>query len=443
VALVAEGGWAGRLVGIDATIVRKVPVPAVMQILGDRSWWLPALLDRMIPRMRCPEKAPARLDSHRPMGLGWHMRARPVVAIACTAVLALSASAGADEVSPDAVAPAETPAPVTTPAPEATPATTPVATPAPAPAVAPSPAATPAAPATPEPVVVAAAAAAQPTPTPTPTAAPSPEPPPTPTPTPAPAPGDCTVELPDGSTACAADCASSFEADDGTIICEVAVAVCTILGTDGDDVLTGSPFDDILCGLAGNDRLEGGDGDDVLVGGDGDDFLAGGPGDDCLVGGQGTDEGDSADEYDDLRALPGPDGRCPRLPPPRPAFTSGNLPRPGSPPTIERGAGIDAPDQTAGSDLRLSIPDGRLAVRDDKVRVPITCSAVTPGELVLLAGSQRIARKRFTCTPPGEKVRVRLNEDGRELVADDDRVEVRVIVLAAGRTISEQVLLVS
>ena len=361
------------------------------------------------------------------------MRARPVVAIACIAVLALSASAGADEVSPDAVAPAETPVATATPAPEATPATTPVATPAPAP----SPTATPAAVVTPAPVVVAAAAAAQPTPTPTPTPAPSPEP------TPAPAPGDCTVEFPDGSTGCAADCAGSFEVDDGTNVCAVAVAVCTILGTDGDDVLTGSPFDDILCGLAGNDRLEGGDGDDVLVGGDGDDFLAGGPGDDCMIGGQGTDEADSADEYDDLRAPPGPDGRCPRPLIPRPALTSGNLPRPGAPPTIERGTGVDVSDQTAGFDLRLSIPDGRLAVRDDKVRVPVTCSAVTPGELVLLAGSQRIARKRFTCTPPGDKVRLRLNADGRELVADDDRVEVRVLVLAPGGTISEQVLLVS
>jgi len=30
--------------------VRMVLVPAVMQILGDRSWWLPRWLDRMIPR---------------------------------------------------------------------------------------------------------------------------------------------------------------------------------------------------------------------------------------------------------------------------------------------------------------------------------------------------------------------------------------------------------
>jgi RND superfamily putative drug exporter len=34
---------------IDATIVRLVLVPAVMQILGDRNWWLPDWLERLIP----------------------------------------------------------------------------------------------------------------------------------------------------------------------------------------------------------------------------------------------------------------------------------------------------------------------------------------------------------------------------------------------------------
>jgi len=37
-------------IAIDATIVRMVLVPAVMQILGERSWWLPAWLGRVIPR---------------------------------------------------------------------------------------------------------------------------------------------------------------------------------------------------------------------------------------------------------------------------------------------------------------------------------------------------------------------------------------------------------
>lgn len=34
---------------IDATIVRMVLVPATMELLGDRNWWLPAWLDRLLP----------------------------------------------------------------------------------------------------------------------------------------------------------------------------------------------------------------------------------------------------------------------------------------------------------------------------------------------------------------------------------------------------------
>jgi putative drug exporter of the RND superfamily len=36
-------------IAIDATIVRMVLVPAVMQILGERSWWLPRWMERLIP----------------------------------------------------------------------------------------------------------------------------------------------------------------------------------------------------------------------------------------------------------------------------------------------------------------------------------------------------------------------------------------------------------
>lgn len=77
------------------------------------------------------------------------------------------------------------------------------------------------------------------------------------------------------------------------------------------------------------------------------------------------------------------------------------------------------------------------------VRVPVSCSALVPGELVLLAGSKRLAHKRFTCTPPKETVHVRLNNAGRKLVARDDRVQGRLLVLAAARTVSRQVQLVS
>ena len=36
---------------LDATIVRMVLVPAVMQLLGDRNWWIPRWLERALPRL--------------------------------------------------------------------------------------------------------------------------------------------------------------------------------------------------------------------------------------------------------------------------------------------------------------------------------------------------------------------------------------------------------
>jgi RND superfamily putative drug exporter len=36
---------------LDATIVRMVLVPAVMQLLGDRNWWIPHWLERLLPRL--------------------------------------------------------------------------------------------------------------------------------------------------------------------------------------------------------------------------------------------------------------------------------------------------------------------------------------------------------------------------------------------------------
>ena len=44
---------------IDATIVRMVLVPAVMQLLGERNWWLPNWLDRFVPDVEI-EPAAAR-----------------------------------------------------------------------------------------------------------------------------------------------------------------------------------------------------------------------------------------------------------------------------------------------------------------------------------------------------------------------------------------------
>lgn len=74
---------------------------------------------------------------------------------------------------------------------------------------------------------------------------------------------------------------------------------CTVFGTEGDDVLRGTPERDFICGLGGDDVIFGFGGDDRIDGGDGDDRIYGGPGDDSLVAGQGTDVvygGDGDDE---------------------------------------------------------------------------------------------------------------------------------------------------
>ena len=35
----------------DAFVVRMAIVPAVLALLGDRAWWLPRWLDRVLPRV--------------------------------------------------------------------------------------------------------------------------------------------------------------------------------------------------------------------------------------------------------------------------------------------------------------------------------------------------------------------------------------------------------
>jgi putative drug exporter of the RND superfamily len=43
---------------IDATVVRMVLVPAVMELLGKANWWLPAPLARILPRTSLREGGP-------------------------------------------------------------------------------------------------------------------------------------------------------------------------------------------------------------------------------------------------------------------------------------------------------------------------------------------------------------------------------------------------
>jgi RND superfamily putative drug exporter len=63
---------------IDVLVVRLVVAPAVMALLGDKAWWLPAWLDRLLPDIHLegePGHAPAAL----PGGTGEHRQVRDVV----------------------------------------------------------------------------------------------------------------------------------------------------------------------------------------------------------------------------------------------------------------------------------------------------------------------------------------------------------------------------
>jgi RND superfamily putative drug exporter len=49
----------GLAVFLDATLVRMVLVPATMALLGDRNWWIPSWLDRLVPRLTIESATPA------------------------------------------------------------------------------------------------------------------------------------------------------------------------------------------------------------------------------------------------------------------------------------------------------------------------------------------------------------------------------------------------
>jgi RND superfamily putative drug exporter len=44
---------------LDATVVRLVLVPATMEMLGDRNWWLPRWLDRALPTIHVEGSQPS------------------------------------------------------------------------------------------------------------------------------------------------------------------------------------------------------------------------------------------------------------------------------------------------------------------------------------------------------------------------------------------------
>lgn len=60
-------------------------------------------------------------------------------------------------------------------------------------------------------------------------------------------------------------------------------------GTNGDDLILGTPFPDRIDGGSGNDNIDARGGDDLIDGGPGDDHIIGGAGNDTIVGGLGHD----------------------------------------------------------------------------------------------------------------------------------------------------------
>ena len=51
---------------LDATVVRMVLVPATMTLLGRRNWWMPAWLDRLLPRIEAEATAYATVADPEP-----------------------------------------------------------------------------------------------------------------------------------------------------------------------------------------------------------------------------------------------------------------------------------------------------------------------------------------------------------------------------------------
>lgn len=92
--------------------------------------------------------------------------------------------------------------------------------------------------------------------------------------------------------------------------------VANVVGTHGDDTLTGSDEDDVFVGLGGNDTIYGLGGNDLVCAGSGHDIVHGGGGNDIVYGQNGSDSlrGDNGNDelfggvgYDDLQGGDGND----------------------------------------------------------------------------------------------------------------------------------------
>lgn len=74
-----------------------------------------------------------------------------------------------------------------------------------------------------------------------------------------------------------------------SVYIDVAIDMCTIIGTEEDDNIIGTSGDDIICGLGGNDTIDARNGNDIIYGGVGNDKIYARGGNDIVYGGQGND----------------------------------------------------------------------------------------------------------------------------------------------------------
>lgn len=64
---------------LDASVVRMLLVPATMELLGDKNWWLPRWLDRLLPNIDVEGHAHGDDNRADPTGLAGHFESAPIV----------------------------------------------------------------------------------------------------------------------------------------------------------------------------------------------------------------------------------------------------------------------------------------------------------------------------------------------------------------------------
>jgi len=83
--------------------------------------------------------------------------------------------------------------------------------------------------------------------------------------------------------------------------------LCRFVGTEGNDIVNGTPYSDIIRGFAGNDRIFAGAGNDHIEGNGGNDTISAGPGSNAVFGGPGNDTITAGNGRDLLEGGPGRD----------------------------------------------------------------------------------------------------------------------------------------